>query len=87
MNDNDPKFYQRKDAEKRQSVSWNPPAERQQQVYAHEVTCKNCGRHFTFESMMHIPPLYCLKDDTAGCHEERRRTYFREYRAKKRAED
>lgn len=86
MADDAPKYYQRKDAEKRQSVAWNPPAERQQQVYTHHVTCEHCGRTFTVESLMPIAPQYCLKDDEAGCHEERRRAYFREYRAKKRAE-
>lgn len=86
MTGEDPKYYRRKDAEKRQSVAWNPPAERQQQVYTHVVTCDHCGRHFTVESLMPIPPQYCLKEDQAGCYAERKRAYFREYRAKKKGE-
>lgn len=83
----DPKYYKRKDAEKRQSVAWNPPAERAQQVYSHDVTCEYCGRNFIVESMMPIPPQFCLKEDEYGCYHDRKAAYMREYRAKKKEEN
>ena len=87
MQDTDkPKFYKRKEADKRQNVAWNPPAERAQKVYTHVVTCANCGREFTIESLMPIPPEYCLKGDESGCYSARRAAYMRQYRSKKKGE-
>lgn len=86
MNDIEPKFYRRKDAEKRENVAWNPPAERAQQVYTHTVVCENCGREFTVESLMPIPPKFCLKGDEDGCYLTRKAAYQRALRAKKRGD-
>lgn len=86
MNENDPKFYERKPAQARKGVAWNPPAERQQQIYTYDVTCEHCGRFFRHESMMPIAPKYCLQGDEKGCYLDRKAAYKRAYRAKQKDE-
>lgn len=87
MTDDTPRHYKRKPADKRVDVAWNPPATRAQPVHRWECVCQNCGRHFVIEeSLQPTPPKFCLEGDLEGCHEARRRAYYREYRAKKRAE-
>lgn len=70
----------------RRAVVWNTPESRLMPVYAHDVTCAFCGRHFTAELFSPIAPLYCLKADNPDCYQQRKAAYMRQYRAKKKGE-
>jgi hypothetical protein len=68
------------DTPKHKPVQWQQPAQRMALVYVHHVTCERCGKEFTVENAMPIPPRYCSKEINPACYTARRTEAQRRYR-------